>query len=122
MSDERPFCQMKLTWDEFKVLWDRDPYNPRFIREACLSELYRVRSPYPKGTWPKYGVRVYHDVGFNGSGYLMVHWDDADKVPGCQSNGYMERGGPTHEEIEWDDQPEIARARAIRRLLREWSD
>lgn len=113
--------KLDLTDEEFQLLWDRDPYNPKYIEHACQDALYRVYIPTKTGTWPKYDVRVYYDDGPMGSGYLMVHWDDSKKVPGCLSNGYCTDPDLRSDNVEWDDQPQRERALSVRQTLREWA-
>lgn len=115
------FTTVKLTDEQFKRLWDLYPHDEDFISEACRQALYHVHVPNRQGIWPKYGVRVYYDDGFMGSGYLLVHWEDSSKVPGCLSNGFMHSGGPRHDEVEWDDQPERERLQSIKNTLMEWA-
>jgi hypothetical protein len=109
--------QIRVTDEQFKAMFDADPHNPEFQAEMCRDALYTIHVPNQTGVWPKYGARVYYDNGFQGSGYLLVHWNDASKVPGCLSNGYCPSGGPGHEDIVWDDQPERERLASIRQTL-----
>jgi hypothetical protein len=112
---------LRITDEQFRLLFDTYPDDPELIAEACREALYSLQVPSPTGRWPKYDVRVYVDNGFNGSGYLLIHWEDAHKVPGCLSNGFMSSGGPGHADIEWDDQPERERIAAIRSTLQDWA-
>jgi hypothetical protein len=64
-------------------------------------------------------VRAYYDDGPMGSGYLLVHWDDSAKVPGCLSNGYCTDPDLRDENIDWDENPERDRALSIRETIYE---
>lgn len=67
------------------------------------------------GYWPQYDAHVYtDDAGPMSSGFLLVRTEDAHKVPGCLSNGYVEGGIPM-DQIKWaDDAPlrELEKLRA----------
>ena len=108
-----------LTDEQFRVLFDAFPNDDNLIRAAVLAAVHTVSVPLKTGVWPRHGARVYYDDGFNGSGYLLVHWNDSGKVPGCLSNGYVPTGIPT-DEIEWDENPARERALAIHKTMWSW--
>lgn len=108
-----------LTDEQFRVLFDAFPHDENLIRAAVLSATHMISVPNKTGVWPRYDARVYYDNGWHGSGYLLVHWDDTGKVPGCLSNGYV-ASGLIDDEIEWDDNPARDRALSIQRTMWEW--
>ena len=113
--------KIELTDGQFQYLFDHFPHDDNLIAEACRQALYKIHVPNPTGVWPEFGARVYQDNGVMGSGYLMVHWDDSGKVPGCQSNGYCVELFKRSDEIVWDDQPERERLQDIRQTLSHWA-
>lgn len=124
-TERRPH-EVRLTDEQFRRLWDLYPHDETLIAEACREALYTAPTPpNRKGVWPKYGVRVYIDeYGFNASGYMLVHWDDAKRVDGpWLSNGYCEDRDFRHENIEWDtsDDDERQRRLSLRRTLQHWA-
>lgn len=119
MSDERRPYQIRLTEEQFKLLWNHFPDDPALIETACWEEAMRVRIPNPTG-YTQSGIPVYQDNGHMGSGYVLVHWDAAKSVPWCQDNGYYERLPPEEEPIVWDVNPEIEQMREVQGLLYEW--
>lgn len=121
MSEHRRSTQ--LTDEQFRVLFDAFPDDPELIAEACRSALTRIHVPNPTGRTQS-GVRVYRDNGWNGSGYELVHWDDAKTVGWCLDNGYPQPSGafPKYElPLVWDDQPERERLLGVQRTLSEWA-
>lgn len=108
-----------ITDDQFRVLFDAFPHDENLIRVAVLDALHTVSVPLKEGTWTRWDARVYYDDGWNGSGYLLVDWNDWRKVPGCMSNGYISTGIPV-DEVEWDENPARERALSIRKTMYEW--
>lgn len=110
---ERRIYELRLTDEQFRVLWDQFPHDETLIAAACRDAISHVRKPpNRKGVWPKYGVRVYYDeYGWNTSGYLMVHWEDAKRVKGpWLDNGYVSNDPDfRHENMEWDHSEDAKR-------------
>ena len=109
-----------LTPAQFRLLWESFPFSPNLVQVVARRAVYSCRIPNQTGVWSKYGARVYYDNGSHGSGYLMVHWEDYRKVPGCQSNGYISTGVPSSE-IVWDEQPEREAAEKVREAVDHWA-
>jgi hypothetical protein len=114
--------EIKLTDEQIKLLWDAFPKDPALIEFQCQQALKDIHVPNKTGRWHRHDVRVYYDDGFMGSGYLLVHWDDAKqkRPPNCLDNGYCTDPHFRHEEMEWDDQPERERLLSIQKTLNEW--
>lgn len=111
---------IKVTDEMFDLLWEKFPYDEELIRTQVQEALYDVHVPNQRGRTQS-GIRVYRDDGFQGSGYIMVHWDDAKKLDWCLDNGYMPRGLPPEEDpIVWDNQPERERSMEIKKMLWDW--
>lgn len=113
--------QIRVTDEQFALLWEHFPLDVELIETVCRAALIYIRIPNKTGRWPLYDVRVYYDNGHQGSGYLLVHWDDAGKVPGCQSNGYCTDPRLQYNNMVWDEQPERERLLSIQATLMEWA-
>lgn len=118
-----PRRDVRVTDEQFRMLWEAHPHDEEFIALACRDALYDVPVVNRTGTWPKYGVRVYIDEsGSNASGYLLVHRRDAKRVDGpWLDNGYCTDPDFRSENVVWDDQPDRERAMSIRRTLSHWA-
>jgi hypothetical protein len=113
--------RVDLTDEQIKALWDLYPLDPELIALHCREALAHLSIPRKTGVWTRWNVRCYYDDGFMGSGYLLVHWDDAERAPNCQSNGYCTDPNFRSEEIVWDENPERERLLSIQHTLAHWA-
>lgn len=127
MSDDRVH-EIKLSDEQLDRMFVLMPNDPELITAICKSAMFSRALPTPpnrKGVWPKFDVRVYYDdYGFNASGYMMVHWEDAKAKEGpWLSNGYAYDRDPDFraENMEWDDSDDAKRQHyhEVRQLLME---
>lgn len=119
MSLPRLRRDLLLTDEQWDLLTNTFPNDPVIQAEMCLDALSYVGIPNPYGK-TQTGIRVYKDNGFMGSGYTMVHWDDAKSLPWCLDNGYTPNGFPESElPLIWDEDPKREKALEIHKLLRE---
>lgn len=113
--------EVRVTDEQFRLLWEAYPDDPVLIAEMCREALFGIHVPNETGRLQS-GVRVYRDDGFMGSGYILVHWDDAKNLDWCLDNGYTPHGFPAEEQpIVWDENPDRERAQDIKQTLWEWA-
>jgi hypothetical protein len=111
---------VRVSEDMFWEMFDRHPHDPDLQAKACEFAYYTLHAPIPKGRTQS-GIRVYRDEGWHGSGYVMVHWDDAKQVSWCLDNGYTPHGFPDEElPLIWESDPERDRILAVKATLLEW--
>lgn len=119
MSEELRY-NIKLTDEQIEALFEMYPHDEFLIAHMCKNELYKIRIPNPIG-YTQSGIRVYVDNGSMGSGYIMVHWDDAKKVSWCESNGYYTSMPESEKPIIWVEDPERERQEEIYDMLSKWA-
>lgn len=111
---------INLTDEQFEYLWERFGYDDNLIAEVVKEELFKIHVPNRTGRTQS-GVRVYYDDGFMGSGYMLVHWDDAKKLTWCQNNGYFDRLPENEQPVIWDDQPDREKALSLKKTMWAWA-